>query len=94
MKKLVLKIDIVARINNNDMNHLRGGIGSEYICGPSEGHTCDGAFTCQGNTCGNTCDSALTCPGHNTCPATCVTTCANTCASCKNCVTTASIGCY
>lgn len=32
MKKLVLKKDIVARINGGDMNQLRGGCGPDGFC--------------------------------------------------------------
>lgn len=81
MKKLVLKKDIVARINDNEMIHLKGGAanyGGTMI-------TCDTCIcltilaTCG---LGKTCD--LTC--QPSCPDTCVT-CPPTCnnATCNNC---------
>ena len=59
MKKLVLKKDIVARIKGDQMNHLRGGVGTAgtYV-------TCDGSCACgtQDTTCWDTCNQA-TCNG-------------------------------
>ena len=49
MKKLVLKKDIVARINGGEMNQLRGG-GLGYTIGDPA-------------TCGNTCNHNGSCPG-------------------------------
>ena len=81
MKKLVLKKDVVARINNVEMNHLRGGdnyggksrnlddcplTNNDYSC----------LFSCN-DSCGNTC--------HFTCPDTCNKSCGGTCAPNQTC---------
>lgn len=55
MKKLVLKKDIVARINGGDMNRLRGGCGPY---GPCDQYTFDHPATC-----GHTCNGDPSCPG-------------------------------
>ena len=57
MKKLVLKKDIVATINNDEMNYLKGG---DYA---TQGGTCNNtcAQTCPNTcpaTCGNTCNES------------------------------------
>ena len=81
MKKLVLKKDIVARINVDQMNHLKGGAADYH----ETMVTCDTCIclpilaTCGvGKTCDPTCAP--------TCYATCVT-CPPTCnnATCNNC---------
>ena len=53
MKKLVLKKDVVARINNDQMNYLRGGAGTYGTV-----LTCGGSCTCGAydNTCWDTCN--------------------------------------
>lgn len=90
MKKLVLKKDVVARINNDQMNQLKGGnqpeqTGPQY---PTCMQTCHQEQTCPDyNTCGNTCDQ------HDSCKMTCAYTCqgAYTCGlscgagSCETC---------
>ena len=94
MKKLVLKQDVVARINSDEMNQLKGG-GTDYICMSTnpEGHTCNGALTCVGATCEDTCFAQTSCPGRYSCDASCIGTC-KSCASCNgHCVTTYSISC-
>lgn len=73
MKKLVLKKDVVANLNDYHMNHLRGGSG--YVCATiasialtyqiTNGTTV-WAQSC-GDTCDGTCDKDATCPGHITC---------------------------
>lgn len=89
MKKLILKKDVVARINSGAMQQLRGGAGTMYTIGNTCGPTC--VDTCNKNTCAATCDCTTgpqnptcmqscfqeqTCPGHGTCDAT---ACAGTC---------------
>lgn len=82
MKKLILKKDVVARINGNEMNQLRGG-GYEA----TEEFTCDGGMTCQ------TCHQ-FTCPVHYSCEESCMGTCNKTCVTCPNtCVTTSMASC-
>ena len=73
MKKLVLKKDIVARINGGGMNQLRGGCGPNGFC---EQYTIDHPATC-GHTC--TGDADPSCPGYNTCLESCMGTCAWPC---------------
>ena len=48
MKKLVLKKEVVARINNVQMNQLRGG-DSRHICETILHATCTAARTCEPN---------------------------------------------
>lgn len=73
MKKLVLKKDIVARINGGDMNRLRGGCGPY---GPCDQYTFDHPATC-----GHTCNGDPSCPGQQTCVESCMGTCGQTCAA-------------
>ena len=47
MKKLVLKKDVVARINNGEMNQLKGGVDTYNVCQTIPGVQA----TCGGNTC-------------------------------------------
>ena len=54
MKKLVLKKDIVARINNGEMNQLRGGYVPYSILENTCAPTC--RYSCE-VTCGFTCDT-------------------------------------
>ena len=80
MKKLVLKKDVVARINHNEMNQLRGGYGdSDNACKdtrqqcPTQVVTCYGQQTCPGYqscdvSCGGPCE---TCPWLYSCVAGC-----------------------
>lgn len=42
LKKLVLRKDVVSRLGNEEMHHLRGG--TDYLC--SGWNTCYGAHTC------------------------------------------------
>ena len=51
MKKLVLKKDVVARIDNGSMNQLKGGNG----------------YTINDATCGHTCNLDVTCAKYETC---------------------------
>ena len=74
MKKLVLKKDIVARINGGDMNQLRGGCGPGGFC---EQYTIDHPDA----TCGHTCNGDPSCPGADTCYESCMGTCGQTCAA-------------
>ena len=82
MKKLVLKKEIVARINHGEMNQLRGGyeqptdaLCSNLDCKPKPTvvvtcpgkETCTGANTCQ-LSCGGTCQ---TCPWNYSCQEGC-----------------------
>ena len=65
MKKLVLKKDVVARINDDQMNLLKGGAGtysgtSILVCPTDE---CTQVY----DTCKGTCKDDASCPGHNTC---------------------------
>lgn len=85
MKKLVLKKDVVARINSDQMNQLKGGAGNTVLaCQNTNYATC--ADTCNKDTCAETCacttgpqnptcmqscNQAPSCPGYNTCNATC-----------------------
>lgn len=84
MKKLVLKKDVVARINNGEMNQLRGGgdytTESRFDCPATAGdYSC--MFSCD------TCDSC-----NITCPHTCAPkSCEGTCAPAQTCP--ASCGC-
>ena len=94
MKKLVLKKDIVARINSGEMNLLKGG-NQGNNSGPQDPtcqNTCHQEQTCPDyNTCGNTCDQietcrmtcAYTCQGAYTCGNTCGAWCDNTRIGCK-----------
>ena len=68
MKKLVLKKDIVARINGGDMNQLRGGCGPDGFC---EQYT----IFHPDATCGHTCNGDPSCPGEETCYESCMGTC-------------------
>ena len=89
MKKLVLRKDIIARINNVEMNQLRGGGDSNYVClvDSNKGYTCDGANTC------NTCNQ-FTCPHNLSCGESCTGTCTPTCVTCPaTCVTTSMASC-
>ena len=89
MKKLVLKKDVVARINDGEMHQLRGGGLSNYVCVNQsiEGHTCDGGLTC------NTCDQH-TCPAVYSCEQSCLGSCNATCQTCHyTCVTTTVASC-
>ena len=94
MKKLVLKKEVVARINNDQMNQLRGGYADSFgTC-----QTMPGAqATCGGNTC--TGDLDTTCRANNTCGNSCVGTCNFLCGtedtynvgdSCQVCFTAAT----
>ncbi|MBS1319860.1 MAG: hypothetical protein HP046_07945 [Parabacteroides sp.] len=49
MKKLVLKKDIVARINNGEMQELKGGADTYNICQTILQATCTAAQTCEPN---------------------------------------------
>ena len=50
MKKLVLKKEVVARINNDQMNQLRGGYADTFnICETILHATCTAAQTCEPN---------------------------------------------
>ena len=64
MKKLVLKKDVVARIDNGSMNQLKGGSG----------------YTINDATCGHTCNWDATCAKYETCGTqeTCQQTCGDT----------------
>lgn len=63
MKKLILKKDIVARINSGEMNQFRGGAVDTYmVCESIAQATCTAGQTCEPNvgcgdatkvTCGN-----------------------------------------
>jgi len=68
MKKLVLKKDIVARINGGDMNQLRGGCGPDGFC---DQYT----IAHPDATCGHTCNGEPSCPGEDTCVESCMGTC-------------------
>lgn len=90
MKKLVLKKDVVARINNGEMNQLRGGYGggTDALCTiPNTQCECPITVipTCP-VSCHGTCNQG-TCPV--TCPATCAgATCnQNTCYAMELCYT-------
>jgi hypothetical protein len=72
MKKLVLKKDIVARINGGDMNRLRGGCGPDGFC---DQYT----IAHPDATCGHTCNGDPSCPGEETCVESCMGTCAWPC---------------
>ena len=72
MKKLVLKKDIVARVNGGEMNNLRGG---------GTGYTIDTP------TCNRTCNQDPSCPGVYTCEVSCLGTCQFTCPSNAGCYT-------
>ena len=72
MKKLVLKKDIVARINGGDMNQLRGGCGPDGFC---EQYT----IFHPDATCNHTCNGDPSCPGEETCVESCMGTCAWPC---------------
>ena len=74
MKKLVLKKDIVARINGGDMNQLRGGCGPDGFC---EQYT----IFHPDATCNHTCNGDPSCPGEETCYESCMGTCGQTCAA-------------
>lgn len=65
MKKLVLKKDVVARINGREMNQLRGGVDTYNVCQtmPGAHATCTAARTCEPNI---GCGGANT-SGHETC---------------------------
>ena len=76
MKKLVLKKEVVARINEQAMQKLKGGVGASYdgctIQSNCEATVCDGScITCNQDTCAASCG--------NTCAPSCVLTCANGC---------------
>ena len=91
MKKLVLKKDIVARINGGEMNQLRGGCGPY---GPCDQYTFDHPTTC-GHTC--TGDADPSCPGYASCVESCWGTCDQFCRSIppETCLRTVSkVGCY
>lgn len=69
MKKLVLEKDVVARINNGQMNQLRGGAGTYdlsalTVC-PSDGCTVawETCISCDATCKGHTCDGGVTCGG-------------------------------
>ena len=80
MKKLVLKKDIVARINNGEMQQLKGGNQPEKT-GP------------QYPTCMVTCHQEQTCPDYNTCGQSCAGTCDLSCRLSIGCVVTNNTGC-
>ena len=82
MKKLVLKKDIVARINGGEMHNLRGG---------GLGYTID-----DPQTCGHTCNMDGSCPGVSSCVESCYGTCDQFCRTWNHlCMATASqVGCY
>ena len=63
MKKLVLKKDVVARINDDQMNQLKGGLGTSIGYGVCE----IDLVTKFNDTCEGTCKDDASCPGHNTC---------------------------
>ena len=94
MKKLVLKKEVVARINNDQMNQLRGGYADTLnICQTIPGQQA----TCGGHTC--TGDLDTTCRANNTCGNSCVGTCNFLCGtedtynvgdSCQVCFTAAT----
>ena len=79
MKKLVLKKDIVARINGGEMHNLRGG---------GLGYTID-----DPQTCGHTCNMDGSCPGVGSCVESCYGTCDRFCGSDFGCYS-AGTGCY
>lgn len=73
MKKLILKKDVVARINSGEMQQLKGGNQPDKT-GP------------QYPTCMQTCHQEQTCPDYNTCGNTaCLGTCDYNCASSAFC---------
>lgn len=94
MKKLVLKKDVIARINGDQMNQLRGGVGtyggtSDWICPSDE---CTRYVTCENSCQGPTCNEA-TCNNQNTCGWSCNGTCA-TCEGKNTCDYTCTLSGY
>lgn len=80
MKKLVLKKDIVARINGGDMNQLRGGCDEYGLC---DQYTAAHPATCGGHTCTGADDPS--CPGAYSCEISCMGTCDYLCKTMVNC---------
>jgi len=92
MKKLVLKKDVVARINSGEMNQLKGGAGTwEDTCA----NGCEKPKTGpQDPTCQNTCNKEQTCPDYQTCQDnSCRPTCYYTCAGQYSCVASCDVYC-
>lgn len=90
MKKLVLKKDVVARINGSEMSQLRGGC-NEY--GNCDAYTIDHPATC-GHTCTGAADPS--CPGYPSCVESCMGTCDALCNT-RNpdwCLATLTCGAY
>lgn len=75
MKKLILKKDVVARINHGEMNQLKGGCDQYGFC---DQYT----IAHPDATCGHTCNADPSCPGANTCVESCMGTCGITCDIC------------
>lgn len=76
MKKLVLKKDVVARINGGEMNQLKGG-GNERDL-----YTWSPEFCADKSRTVNTDPS---CPGYQTCQVSCMPTCEYYCKTMINC---------
>lgn len=74
MKKLVLKKDVVARINNGEMNQLRGGYDGSGTCpdGTASFSKCPG---CPVPSAVVTCPGKQTCSGAQSCDLSCTGTC-------------------
>ena len=68
MKKLVLKKDIVARINGGEMNQLRRGCGPDGFCNQY-------TIAHSDATCGHPCNGDPSCPGQQTCVESCMDIC-------------------
>ena len=96
MKKLVLKKDVVANLNDYHMNHLRGGatpaIYSAIVASVGSiaaSYDLTKEWTVWGDTCRGTCKQDASCA--DTCQETCAHSCGGTCT--PSCNGTCGVSC-